>query len=130
MSGMRAALILGISLGLIYDGLFLAAREFLPRRELIETGIASWYGREEQGRLTASGEPYDRHQLTAASRRLPLNSIVRVTNQDNGRTVRVRINDRGPFVRGRILDLSEAAADSLDMKQKGTAPVKVELISP
>jgi rare lipoprotein A len=97
---------------------------------LVEHGTASWYGSEEEGRRTASGERFDRNAYTAASRHLPLNSIVRVTNENNGRTVQVRINDRGPFVHGRILDVSEAAADTLDMKKTGTAPVKIELIEP
>ncbi len=96
----------------------------------IQHGVASWYGEEQQGHLTSSGEHFDRHALTAASRHLPYNTVVRVTNEANGRSVQVRINDHGPYVRGRILDLSEAAADTLDMKTTGTAKVKVEVISP
>ncbi len=91
----------------------------------LESGIASWYGREEQGKPTANGERFDRHAFTAASRHLPFNTIVRVTNEANGRSVQVRINDRGPWKRGRILDLSEAAADTLHMRTSGTAPVTV-----
>ena len=130
MSGMSVALLLGMGLLLIYDGYGLAAREDNSTRILVQGGIASWYGREEQGQLTANGERFDRHNFTAASRHLPFNTIVRVTNRDNGRSVQVRINDRGPWVHGRILDLSEAAADTLDMKKSGTAKVKVEVISP
>jgi rare lipoprotein A len=128
MGGLRIPLVLSIGLMLIYDGYTFAARSS-PGRDFIQTGIASWYGREEQGKMTASGERFDRHDFTAASRRLPMNSVVRVTNEGNGRSVEVRINDRGPFVHGRILDLSEAAANTLDMKTSGTAPVKVELLS-
>jgi rare lipoprotein A len=130
MSGMSVALLLGMGLLLIYDGYGLAAREDTSTRILVQGGIASWYGREEQGRLTANGERFDRHNFTAASRHLPFNTIVRVTNRDNGRSVQVRINDRGPFVRARVLDLSEAAADVLDMKKTGTAPVKIEVVEP
>jgi rare lipoprotein A (peptidoglycan hydrolase) len=96
----------------------------------VQHGIASWYGGEQQGHLTSNGEHFDRHAYTAASRHLPYNTIVRVTNEANGHSVQVRINDRGPWERGRILDLSEAAADTLDMKKSGTAKVKVEVISP
>ncbi|HEX4139341.1 MAG TPA: septal ring lytic transglycosylase RlpA family protein [Candidatus Methylacidiphilales bacterium] len=96
----------------------------------VQHGVASWYGKEQQGHLTSSGEHYNRHAFTAASRHLPYNTVVRVTNEANGRSVKVRINDHGPFVHGRILDLSEAAADTLDMKKAGTARVKVEVLSP
>jgi rare lipoprotein A len=89
----------------------------------VQRGLASWYGR---GRGTASGERFDRHALTAAHRSFPMNARVRVTNERNGRSVIVRINDRGPFARGRIIDLSEAAADRLGMKRDGVVPVKVE----
>src|SRR5262245_18771443 len=81
--------------------------------EAEQTGQASWYGRQHHGKRTASGEIYDMYQLTAAHRTLPLGTRVRVTNLENGRTVDVRINDRGPFVRGRLLDLSRAAAERL-----------------
>jgi len=127
---MSVALLLGMGLLLIYDGYGLAAREDNSTRILVQGGIASWYGREEQGQLTANGERFDRHNFTAASRHLPFNTIVRVTNRDNGRSVQVRINDRGPFVRARVLDLSEAAADVLDMKKTGTAPVEIEVVEP
>jgi len=93
-----------------------------------EWGLASWYGEEFHGRLTASGDIYDQHKMTSAHRVLPLGSVVRVTNAENGRQVEVVINDRGPFVDGRIIDLSLAAADRLGMVQSGTAPVWVEVI--
>jgi len=93
-----------------------------------ERGGASWYGEEFHGRLTASGEVYDQHKLTAAHRSLPLGSRVRVMNASNGRQVEVVINDRGPFVDGRIIDLSHAAAEELDMINSGTSPVVVEVL--
>jgi rare lipoprotein A len=115
---------------LFYDGFCVANRTTLSSRRFVQSGLASWYGCEEQGRRTADGETYNRHSFTAASRHLPFNTIVRVTNENNGRSVQVRINDRGPFVKDRILDLSEAAAETLDMKRVGTAPVKIEVIRP
>ena len=92
-------------------------------------GRASWYGGKFQGRLTASGEVFDTTRLTAAHKTLPFGTIVEVTNLDNGRTVQVRINDRGPFVEGRIIDLSRAAADALDMAGQGVARVSLRIIS-
>ena len=91
-------------------------------------GTASWYGSRFHGKKTASGEIYDQNKLTAAHKTLPLGSKARVTNLDNGNTVVVEINDRGPFVKGRIIDLSRAAAGALGLVETGTAPVKVELI--
>jgi len=93
-----------------------------------ETGIASWYGPGFDGRRTANGERYDQMAMTAAHRTLPMPSIVRVTNLDNGRSIKVRINDRGPFSNGRIIDLSQRGADLLGFRQKGTAKVLVEII--
>jgi rare lipoprotein A len=90
-----------------------------------ETGLASWYGTSEQGRKTASGERFDRNAMTAAHRSLPFGTVVRVTSLENGRTVMVRINDRGPFVRGRIIDLSAGAAARLGIRQDGVARVKL-----
>lgn len=93
-----------------------------------ETGIASWYGPGFHGKRTASGEHYDQNAMTAAHRTLPMPTIVRVTNLDNGRSVKVRINDRGPFARGRIIDLSRRAAQLLDVERTGTAKVRVTVI--
>lgn len=90
-----------------------------------QTGIASWYGPKFHGRRTASGEVFDMHELTAAHRTLPLDSWVHVTNLENGRSIQVRVNDRGPFVRGRIIDLSYAAAQTLGMVRQGVARVHV-----
>jgi rare lipoprotein A len=92
-----------------------------------ETGIASWYGRAHQGRPTANGETYDRHKLTAAHRSLPFDTVVRVTNIENGKQVLVRINDRGPYRSGRIIDLSERAAQALGMREDGIVRVRLEV---
>lgn len=95
----------------------------------VQRGLATFYGVEQQGGPTASGERFDRHQLTAAHRTLPLGTRVRVTNTRNGRSVEVRINDRGPYGgHGRIIDLSEAAARRLDMIEAGVVPVIVEVL--
>lgn len=99
-----------------------------PAKGLTQRGMASWYGDEFHGRRTASGEVYDMHQLTAAHRELPLDTVIEVENLDNGRKVKVRVNDRGPFVRGRILDLSYAAARELGMVGKGLARVEIRVV--
>jgi rare lipoprotein A len=93
-----------------------------------ETGIASWYGPGFHGKDTANGEIYNQEAMTAAHRTLPMPSLVRVTNLENGRSVKVRINDRGPFAHGRIIDLSRRAAELLDFINQGTAKVRVEIL--
>lgn len=93
-----------------------------------DQGIASWYGEQFHGRLAANGEVFDMSALTAAHRTLPLGSMVRVVNLQNGRHVRVRINDRGPYVNGRILDLSYAAAAQLGMVEGGVSVVQLKVI--
>ncbi|WP_370981113.1 septal ring lytic transglycosylase RlpA family protein [Agaribacterium sp. ZY112] len=93
-----------------------------------ETGIASWYGNKFHGNLTSNGERYDMYGMTAAHKSLPLPCFVKVTNLTNGKTVVVRVNDRGPFAHGRIIDLSYAAAQRLDYVQQGTAKVRIEYI--
>ncbi|MGH8604939.1 MAG: septal ring lytic transglycosylase RlpA family protein [Gammaproteobacteria bacterium] len=95
-----------------------------------QTGEASWYGPGFHGKKTANGEVYDQNELTAAHRTLPLGTDVEVTNVKNGRSVAVEINDRGPYVRGRVIDLSRAAAIELGIKEKGLATVKIEAESP
>lgn len=95
-----------------------------------EVGVASWYGPQHQGKPTATGEVFDQNGLSAAHKTLPLPSIVEVTNLENGRKIRVRVNDRGPFVDGRIIDLSKAAAAQLGMVGQGTAKVRVRYIGP
>lgn len=93
-----------------------------------ERGLASWYGHPYHGRRTSNGEVYDMHQLSAAHREIPLGSWVEVINLNNGRSLTVRINDRGPFVDGRIIDLSYAAASLLGVTGPGVVPVRVRLI--
>ncbi len=94
------------------------------------TGIASWYGGRFHGRRTANGEIYDMNALTAAHRTLPFGTIVEVTNLGNGRKVRLRINDRGPFIKGRIIDVSRRAAKELGFLIDGTAPVRLRIVTP
>jgi len=93
-----------------------------------QEGVASWYGKEQHGHLTANGEHFDMHALTAAHRTLKMHTRVRVTSKLNGRSVVVRINDRGPYSRGRIIDVSYAAARVLDMLDRGVMPVVVEVL--
>jgi rare lipoprotein A len=97
--------------------------------EFQQKGNASWYGREFQGKKTASGEKFNMNDLTAAHKTLPLGSVVLVKNLENGKTVKVRINDRGPFAKNRIIDLSHAAAKKLDMISSGEAPVAIKVLS-
>jgi rare lipoprotein A len=93
-----------------------------------QIGEASWYGAFHHGRTTASGAPFDMHDLTAAHRSLPLGTEVEVTNLENGRSVTVLVNDRGPYAPGRIIDLSRRAAERLGMREQGVATVKVEVL--
>jgi rare lipoprotein A len=94
-----------------------------------ETGIASWYGPNFTGKITANGELYDMNEVTAAHRTLPMPSLVKVTNLDNGRTIVVRVNDRGPYARGRILDMSRRGAQLLGYEKTGTAKVRVQVMA-
>ena len=98
-----------------------------PRRGKFQIGMASWYGPGYHGNMCASGEIYDMYKLTAAHRELPFGTYVRVTNLRNGKKVVVRINDRGPFKRGRIIDLSYAAAKKIGMVKDGSTRVRVEI---
>jgi rare lipoprotein A len=95
---------------------------------LVETGIASWYGAPYHNRRGSNGEIYDMNAMTAAHRTLPLGSIVRVTNLESGKSAVVRITDRGPFIEGRIIDLSQAAAKQIGLVQKGTGKIRVEVL--
>ena len=97
-------------------------------RKFSQTGMASWYGRQFHGRKTASGETFDMNALTAAHRSLPLNCFIRVTNKTNGKSVVVKVNDRGPFHGNRVLDLSYGAAKQLGITNAGTAKVSIERI--
>ena len=106
--------------------------ERIEKRETkeVQYGVASWYGRDFHGKPTSSGEIYDMYQLTCAHNTLPLGTMVMVTNLENGKSLELKVNDRGPFVKERIIDLSYAAAQILGMWEKGTANVKVEAIGP
>ncbi len=104
---------------------------YYPREDYSydETGIASWYGQGFHGERTANGEIFNKDELTAAHRTLPMPSLARVTNLDNGRSIVVRINDRGPFAEGRIIDVSERAAQLLGFSNQGTAKVRVQVLA-
>jgi len=101
----------------------------VPPAFTLEEGLASWYGGKFQGRRTASGEIFDTRQLTAAHKSLPFGTRVLVTNLENGRSVEVRINDRGPFVAGRVIDLSLAAASAIGLAGRGVAAVRLEVLA-
>lgn len=100
----------------------------VTKGEKVEDGVASWYGPKFHGKLTANGEKYDMHGLTAAHRTLPFNTILQVNNLDNGKSVQVRINDRGPYAKERIIDLSKKAAQEINMLGPGTANVELILL--
>lgn len=104
---------------------------YLPQEEFnhVETGVASWYGPGFHGKATANGEQYSQEDHTAAHRTLQMPAIVRVTNLDNGRSTIVRVNDRGPYARNRVIDLSRAAAQDLDIVRNGTARVRIDQLS-
>ena len=102
--------------------------EMKPSAEFDETGIASWYGRDFDGRPTANGEIFDSRKLSAAHKGIPLGSVILVRNLENGKEVFLRVNDRGPFVPGRILDLSEYGAEVLDFKEKGLTKVSLRVM--
>ncbi len=114
--------------------LLVSACSSLPKGEVSldlgikDRGVASWYGEAFHGKLAANGDVFDMTAYTAAHRKLPLGSVVRVMNLDNGKVVQVRITDRGPYVRGRMLDLSQAAAHELGMVEAGTAAVQLEVL--
>jgi rare lipoprotein A len=105
-----------------------APRKIEPDKGATQTGVASWYGPKYHGRTTANGETYNMYDLTAAHQTLPFGCVVHVRNLDNDKTVVVRINDRGPFKKNRIIDLSYRAAKELDMIQAGTARVKITIV--
>lgn len=98
-------------------------------KKFSQTGLASWYGRQFHGRKTASGDTFDMNGLTAAHRSLPLNCYIRVTNKANGKSVVVKVNDRGPFHGNRVLDLSYGAAKQIGLTQKGVGNVSIERVS-
>ncbi len=98
------------------------------KNEVFQVGVASWYGADFHGKTTANGEVYDMHKLTAAHQELPFHTLVEVENQENGKRVLVRINDRGPFLKERIIDLSLKAAQRLEIAEKGTAAVNLRVL--
>ena len=98
--------------------------------QVLQEGTASWYGPGFHGQRTSNGEIYNENDTTAAHRTLPFDTVVRVINLQNGQSVEVRINDRGPYAENRIIDVSRAAAETLGMLDSGTAPVRLELVSP
>jgi len=108
------------------DGIWYYPREDF---EYTETGIASWYGPNFHGKQTANGDVFDQNEITAAHRTLPMPSMVRVTNLENGRSMTVLVNDRGPFARGRIIDVSRRTAQLLGFERQGTAKVRVEILA-
>jgi rare lipoprotein A len=99
-----------------------------PRKGVYQVGVASYYGKDFHGRKTANGETYDMYAMTCAHKELPFNTMLLVTNLDNGRQIKVRVNDRGPFVKNRIIDLSKGAAKKIGLIQTGTARVRLEVI--
>ena len=113
-----------------YNSKAVAVQAKVTHTKPYQVGTASWYGSDFEGKPTASGEPYDMYDMTAAHPTLPLGSHVRVTNLRNGRAVIVRINDRGPIVPGRIIDLSYGAASALQMKAHGLQRVRLDLVQP
>lgn len=123
---LRAAIVTVLLVHILGDTV-LAADEAALSGHALE-GYASWYGGKFQGRLTANGEVFDTNELTAAHRTLPFGTIVRVQNLDTQRSVVVRINDRGPFVDDRVIDLSRAAADVIGLTGAGIAPVRLEIM--
>src|SRR5262245_19144415 len=126
MREMRPWLVV-LAVGALACGPKLAKRE--TGKGNAQVGLATWYGGGRHGGPTASGERFNKNALTAAHRTLPMNTRVRVTNQRNGRSVIVRVNDRGPFGgHGRIIDVSEAAARKLDMIEAGAVPVRLEVV--
>ena len=125
-------LLLGVTVGLgVLAGCAPRATRPSPKEErpsprtYLEEGLASYYGPGLEGRPTASGEKFNPQKLTAAHKKLPFGTCLRVVNMENGRSVEVRVNDRGPFVQGRVVDVSLAAAKQLDMLKKGLARVRI-----
>ena len=123
------ALALALGVTLVVGGCASSRRAQQGKRGYTERGLASWYGPGFHGKQAADGSIYSMHEMTAAHRTLPFNTVVEVRNRDNGRQVKVRITDRGPFVRGRIIDLSHEAAHRLGMIGPGVARVEIRVVS-
>ncbi len=122
-----AALAAVLAVGLL-AGCATTTRLESPNRGTTQNGLASWYGAKFHGRPTASGEIYDMNRISAAHKQLPLGTVVQVKNRDNGKKLRVPINDRGPFIKGRIIDLSVGAARRLEMFGQGLANVRIKVV--
>lgn len=129
MSWFRPLAAVAVLAALLTSGCATSGRAYRGDRGYKEKGLASWYGPQFHGRRAANGEVYDMNQLTAAHRALPFETVVEVRNQENGRTVRLRITDRGPFVRGRIIDVSYEAARRLEMLGPGVVPVEIRVVT-
>ncbi|TVR08585.1 MAG: septal ring lytic transglycosylase RlpA family protein [Salinarimonadaceae bacterium] len=125
---MRAGALAVVMAGSIGLALDVSQAQERPVAGKTINGPASWYGGKFHGRKTANGERYNMNEMTAAHKTLPFGTKVRVTNQRNGRSVIVRINDRGPFVGNRVIDLSRGAAAVIDMIQTGVVPVRIDLL--
>ncbi len=123
----RRLLLLPLLLAFL-SGCFEAPDAGAHESALTQKGKASYYSRSFQGKPTASGEPFDQNELVAAHKTLPFDTRVRVTNLENGKKVTVRINDRGPYKPGRIIDLSRVAANRIDLLDDGVAPVRIETL--
>jgi rare lipoprotein A len=117
-----------IWLGLIIPIIFSLFNTLKAQKNYTEKGMASYYGKDFHGKKTACGEKFDMYEFTGAHKKLPFNTLVKVTNLSNGKSVIVRINDRGPFTKKRIIDLSKAAASRIDMLRSGVASVKIEVV--
>lgn len=128
LAEMLAIGILAVSMGAVPVHRSNSGSPTVPTNRPYQVGRASWYGKAFAGRSTASGEPYDMFRFTAAHRTLPLGTLVKVTNLANGHALVVRINDRGPMVAGRIIDLSYASARMLNLKDYGVGKVRLDLI--
>lgn len=124
----KALLLMMISVGLMYSCGVSKVKNETSKFSYYEKGEASWYGPGFNGKKTASGEKFDMYKLTAAHKKLSFGTKVRVTNLKNGKSVIVKINDRGPFVKGRVIDLSKKAAQEIDMINAGHVPVKIEIL--
>lgn len=128
-AGLATGVVLALAILLLTAGCASTGSAYKDKPGKTERGLASWYGPGFHGKHAANGEVYDMHELTAAHRTLPFDTVVEVRNRDNGRRVEVRITDRGPFVRGRIIDLSYAAAQELEMLGPGVVPVEVRVVA-
>ncbi len=116
------------SVAALADSAVMQAARLPPERDFIQVGTSSWYGEWHHGRITANGERFDMHAMTAAHRFLPLGTFVRVTNLSNQKSVMLRVNDRGPYIHGRVLDVSFGAAQQLGFVEDGLAPVRIMTI--